>query len=226
MVVNTQILLGIDHSFIDFCTINVPLHKNVVKAFQKLQQDAAIEGYQLTIASGFRSFDRQLKIWNEKVQGIRPVCGDDGRKIDLQQLDDWQQVQAILRWSALPGASRHHWGTDLDIYDRAAVAEDYQLQLTADEAEEGGPFYAMHCWLDHMIERDLAHGFYRPYSKDRGGVAPERWHISYAPLADNYQSLLTIDVLEQAVKGADMAQKATVLEHLDEIYQRYVKLPD
>jgi hypothetical protein len=26
-------------------------------------------------------------------------------------------------------------------------------------------------------------GFYRPYAVDRGGVAPERWHLSYAPLA-------------------------------------------
>ncbi len=26
-------------------------------------------------------------------------------------------------------------------------------------------------------------GFYRPYAVDRGGVHPEPWHLSYAPLA-------------------------------------------
>ena len=28
-----------------------------------------------------------------------------------------------------------------------------------------------------------SYGFFRPYARDRGGVAPERWHLSYAPLA-------------------------------------------
>ena len=38
-----------------------------------------------------------------------------------------------MRWSAIPGSSRHHWGTDLDVYDAAAVTPDYQVQLTPQE---------------------------------------------------------------------------------------------
>ncbi len=32
-----------------------------------------------------------------------------------------ERVAAILVWSALPGASRHHWGTDCDVIDAAAL---------------------------------------------------------------------------------------------------------
>ena len=31
-------------------------------------------------------------------------------------------IETILLWSALPGGSRHHWGTDVDVFDAAAVA--------------------------------------------------------------------------------------------------------
>jgi len=38
-------------------------------------------------------------------------------------------VRAILHWSALPGASRHHWGTEIDVIDRAALADGRKAQL-------------------------------------------------------------------------------------------------
>ncbi|MFV0278041.1 MAG: M15 family metallopeptidase, partial [Parahaliea sp.] len=82
-----------------------------------------------------------------------------------------------------PGTSRHHWGTDLDVFDAAAVSRDYALQLTPAEAAPGGPFHALHGWLDTRMAAGASHGFYRPYDRERGGVAPERWHRSYAPLS-------------------------------------------
>ena len=33
-----------------------------------------------------------------------------------------------------------------------------------------------------------AFGFFRPYTTDRGGVAPEPWHLSYAPVAARAQA--------------------------------------
>ena len=35
----------------------------------------------------------------------------------------------ILEWSALPGASRHHWGSEFDVFDLAALPEGYRVQL-------------------------------------------------------------------------------------------------
>ena len=104
----------------------------------QLRALAGKQGFDLRICSSFRSFERQLAIWNNKASGLRPVLDDSGAEININQLGEWQQAQAILRWSALPGASRHHWGTDFDIYDASAIDSDYRIQLTPEEVEGEG----------------------------------------------------------------------------------------
>jgi hypothetical protein len=47
----------------------------------------------------------------------------------------------------------------------------------------GGVFDRLHRWLDQRMAAGESRGFYRPYVEDRGAIAPERWHLSYAPLA-------------------------------------------
>ena len=49
---------------------------------------------------------------------------------------------------AIPGTSRHHWGTDLDVYDAAALPADYRLELSPAEVAPGGLFDSLHRWLD------------------------------------------------------------------------------
>jgi LAS superfamily LD-carboxypeptidase LdcB len=196
------------------------VHDAVVGPLTNLCQQAAQRGFDLQLCSSFRSFDRQLKIWNDKISGLRPVYDDSGARLDLTQLTEWQQIQAVMRWSALPGASRHHWGTDFDIYDGAAVDANYQIQLVPEEVEGSGVFAPFHDWLDSTVL--AAAGFYRPYSKDLGGIAPERWHISYRPVAKNYAAQLTVEVLAERLASADIVHRETVLEHLDELFQRYI----
>lgn len=179
-------------------------------------------GFKVAVASSYRSVERQSLIWNEKFAGARSVLDIHGVPLDVAALSEYDAVMAILRWSALPGTSRHHWGTDLDIYDRAAVPSDYRLQLTAEECCGNGPFAAFHGWLDQRIERNESFGFYRPYAVDRGGVAPEPWHISYAPLAVPLSLQLNAQALYNLVEGLDIRARATVLAHFDEIYQRFV----
>lgn len=196
------------------------VHESVVDPLTALCVQAAKRGFDLRLCSSFRSFDRQLTIWNDKITGLRPVYDDSGTRVDLTQLSDWQQVQAVMRWSALPGASRHHWGTDFDIYDAAAVDASYQIQLVPEEVEGSGVFAPLHDWLDTSV---LARaGFYRPYAQDYGGIAPERWHISYRPVADSYAAQLTVEVLAERLNRVDILHKETVLAHLDELFQRYI----
>ncbi|MDA9826022.1 M15 family metallopeptidase [Porticoccaceae bacterium] len=197
------------------------VHQDIVVPLTELQQNAAASGFDLRLCSGFRSFDRQLHIWNAKLSGLRPVVDDRGALINLDLLSPWQQIQAVMRWSALPGASRHHWGTDIDIYDRAAMPADYQLQLIPAEVEGQGMFAPMHDWLDEKLADQ---GFYRPYGTDTGGVAPERWHISYRPLAQTFAQGLTAEVLEQRLQGTELLLLDVVLDHLDEILQRYIQV--
>jgi LAS superfamily LD-carboxypeptidase LdcB len=192
------------------------------QAFEQLRSTAAEAGFDLCIASGFRSFDRQLHIWNAKARGERPVHDDGGALLPMLELSPQQQLEAILRYSALPGASRHHWGSDLDIYDRAAMPAGYQLQLTPEEVADDGLFGAMHCWLDEQISKGTAAGFYRPYAGDTGGVAPERWHLSFAALALECEQALSPGCLQRTLENSGLVHLELVLSQLPAIYERYV----
>ena len=198
------------------------LHENVVAPYLAFVDSATKFGLQLRLASGFRSFERQLQIWNAKVSGQRPVYGTSGVPIDLARLMDLDKVNAILRWSALPGASRHHWGTDVDVWDRGAVAVDYRLQLSPDEYASNGVFCRLKQWLDSTLA-DGSSGFFCPYSEDCGGVAPEPWHLSYRPLAVDFEQQLSQRVLRETLQDADILLKETILDNLDTIYQRFVR---
>jgi LAS superfamily LD-carboxypeptidase LdcB len=202
--------------------IGVPVHMDVVAPFFRLKDAAAREGFDLEILSGFRGFESQLSIWNRKVRGERAVLDSDAVPMDITRMSDRELVFAILRWSALPGASRHHWGTDLDVYDDAAKPEGYEIELIPEEVDSGGMFGPLHDWLDGRMSRSEAFGFFRPYDRDRNGVAPERWHLSCAPVAGSLFESLTVEVLRQTVEVSEMELKQTVLEHLDEIFDRFV----
>jgi len=201
----------------------VLLHPAVAEPFFALKKNALDAGIDLEIASGFRNFERQLSIWNRKVSGQLNVLDRDGQLINMSRLTAIEQVFAILRWSALPGASRHHWGTDLDVFDTKGLSTDYQLQLTLDESE--AKFSRLHRWLDKKIAQNMAMGFFRPYQMDRGGIAPEPWHLSYAPLAQEFQREFSLDKLAQILVKTDMALKETILANLDEIYERFIQVP-
>ena len=198
------------------------VHRDVLDAFLQLRDAATADGFDLAILSGFRSFERQLSIWNRKAAGQLAVLDSNAHPLDITRLKPRELVLAILRWSALPGASRHHWGTDMDVYDHAAKPDGYEIELVPAEVEAGGMFAPLHEWLDRRIADGTSFGFFRPYDADRQGVAPERWHLSYAPVASVYARLLTADVLRDAVERTDLALKDVVLENLAEIYGRFV----
>ena len=198
------------------------VHKDVVEPFQALRSEARQEGFDLEIFSGFRDFDRQLGIWNRKATGQQAVLDSSAVALDIKLLSQKELAFAILRWSALPGASRHHWGTDLDVIDAAARPAGYEVELIPEEVNSGGMFGPLHDWLDERMAANSAFGFFRPYEWDQQGVAPERWHLSYAPVAAKYEQMLTTDVLRATIQRAHIEMKEVVLENLDEIYERFV----
>lgn len=195
------------------------LHAEVVSPFQDLVDQAAGAGFDLRVISGYRSFDRQLAIWNAKARGQRKVLDDLNREVPMEALPDLEKVQAIMRFSALPGGSRHHWGTDMDIYDAAAVEDGYQVQLTPSETKEGGVFYELHQWLDQVLPET---GFYRPYDVDRGGVAIEPWHLSYRLLADEYASALDVNVLMDSHQGVRIELMDCIHANIHTLFSQYV----
>jgi len=199
------------------------LHFGAVTSFLAMRDAAASAGIDLAAASSFRDFDRQLAIWNGKWSGERPLLDRAGCPLEAASLDAAARVDAILCWSALPGGSRHHWGSDLDVMDAAALPPDYRLQLVPDEFAPGGVFERLTPWLDENMAR---FGFHRPYGTGDGGAGAEPWHLSYWPVASEALEALTLPVLRRAVAGSDILGRETVLERLPEIYTRFVLAVD
>lgn len=165
------------------------VHREVADPLTQLVQAAAKDGLDLQIVSAYRGFSRQQSIWNRKWNGDLPCRDAGGQIVDLNAHGDTQKLWLILFWSAFPGLSRHHWGTDFDVFDGKAIASGHRVELLPREFRAGGPSQKLSEWLGQYA-RD--HDFFRPYSPYAGGVAEEPWHISYAPVAQ--------PVLEQALK--------------------------
>ena len=201
------------------------MHLDAGRAMARLCADAEVEaGVEVAVASAFRDCARQTAIWNAKVAGRAPLLDDRGRTLDASRMPAWERVLAILRFSALPGASRHHWGSDVDVYDRRALSAGEPLRLTVAECQER--FGALHAWLDERIVAGRAHGFFRPYDQDRGGVAIEPWHLSWRPLADACSRQMESEALRGFIAGhEELALREVVLEHWDAIYERFVSSP-
>ena len=185
------------------------VHAHVAAPFAALRRAAASAGFDLVPASAFRDFDRQLAIWNAKYEA--------------SALPPAQRIGAILQWSAVPGLSRHHWGTDLDLIDRAALPPGYRVSLVPPEYAPGGPFHAASEWLEAHACR---FGFFRPYRGIRSGVQPEAWHYSFAPVAEparrRFRPALLAELLQKtAISGRDL-----ILRSLDEIHARYLDAID
>ena len=219
MILSPEILCGQTHDHVMANEEGILVHLEMAAAYTIMKTAAAKEGFELKIASGFRDFEAQKRIWDLKCQGKRPVLDAKGNPLNHAALKDEAIVLSILRWSALPGASRHHWGTDIDVFDAAQTKDGYVLQLVPAEVAPGGKFEKLNKWLDANIE---SFGFFRPYAEDRGGVSPEWWHLSYAPIAESYYKAHTLDLLKRVIQDSEIEKKEIVLAKLPGIYRQYV----
>lgn len=146
------------------------LREEPYKAFLKMKKAAYQAGFDAKVVSGYRSFDRQRGIWERKfhryteIDGLKPIAA----------------LNKIIEYSTIPGTSRHHWGTEIDIIDaNPKVNGDV---LVAKKFDDEGPFFAFKKWLDLNAEK---FGFYLVYTDNyfRKGFKYEPWHYSYAHLS-------------------------------------------
>ncbi len=218
MLINSAMLTGkSEQHLIDFH--GHLLHWAIISDYQNLVNAAQTAGFKLEIASSFRNFTRQQTIWNNKFNAISPVYDLDNNEVDVKSLSEIDKCHAIMLYSALPGASRHHWGTDLDVYDAQAVSTRYRVKLQPHEYNHEGPFASLNIWLNEHIEQ---FGFYKPYDIYRNGIAAEPWHISHKSTAEIMLSKLKIKNLEAAILDSEVEGKLTLKDNLTEIFERYV----
>ncbi|MDW6001533.1 M15 family metallopeptidase [Vibrio mangrovi] len=194
------------------------MHQDIAKDFFALKQAANQAGFHLQIASGFRDFRKQLSIWNRKFSGELPILDSQSHPIDTQNMPEPEKVLAILRWSALPGASRHHWGTDFDVYDRAALPPGESLCLEPWEYQSGHQArFSM--WLHENLSQ---FGFFLPYQRDQGGVSAEPWHISHYHVATQCLSLMSPEVILQTLADEPINGKNSIQKLINTIYTQFV----
>ncbi len=216
---NFDILTGRNNpGLVEFDGLQV--HAHVVDAFTQLQATAKKEiDADIQLVSAFRGFEKQKSIWNAKCSGQRNILDDNNNIIQCDSLAPLDLVHAIMRFSAIPGASRHHWGTDIDIYD-ASKKKRENVQLTHSEAMSD--FLELNKWLDNRIKDNNCFNFFRPYDQDLGGIAIEKWHLSFTPLAQKYYEQYTIDVFIKNIEESDIKYKDILLEHAKTLFDRYI----
>lgn len=195
------------------------LEPHTAIAFKAMAEKAAEDGIQLAICSAYRPFDRQLAIWNAKASGKRAVLDANEQAVDIEGLTDDELVDLILLWSALPGASRHHWGTDIDVFDAKQVAVS-ELRLVEAEYSHQGPCAKLHHWLVTHAEE---FGFYFPFQRGKSGVSPEPWHISYFPVSQTLLPQFDPLALANLIENSDMLLKGAVLARLATLVDKYVR---
>ena len=168
------------------------MHLETKVALASMREAAASEKIKIEVVSAFRSFQRQKEIFEGKYErftasGLTPLAA----------------IEKIIEYSTIPGTSRHHWGTDIDIIDGNAARPSSVLQ--AKNFHGNGPYCKMKEWLNKHAE---SFGFFEVYTDrpDRKGFEYEPWHFSYAPVSISmlqaYQNLdLKTVFQEENIKG-------------------------
>lgn len=148
------------------------LRKEAYDAFVKMHDAAIKDGIQLSILSAFRSFNEQKEIWEGKWTGKVLYYG---KNIAKSYPDPVERSKYVLKYSSMPGTSRHHWGTDMDLNS---------LELSYYKTDAGKKVYK---WLTDNAPK---FGFCQTYTpKDTArttGYEEEKWHWSYLPLSQVY----------------------------------------
>jgi LAS superfamily LD-carboxypeptidase LdcB len=212
-------ILGKDEALLVECQNGFRLLPEVCAAFKQMQATAAQDNVDIQIVSSYRSFDRQLQIWGKKWSGKAKLLDANEKVLDVTELSDQEKIYAILTWSALPGASRHHWGTDLDVYDKKAVEKSqHSFQLVCSEYDQG-PCTRLNNWLN---EHAIQFGFSRPYAEFKGGIAREPWHLSFHDSAEKMFAQLDELALLNNLRNSNILGLESIVANMPEIYQRFV----
>lgn len=191
----------------------------IVEDLNKLSDKLAQAGFRLQIESAYRPFEKQLSIWNRKAKGELQLLDGNGLPMERPQ-DEEELMYAILTWSALPGGSRHHLGTDIDVVDGVACPEGYEVQLTPAECE--GMFAPFHQYLTSLMDSEESFGFKRVFIPGRGKIRPEGWHIAHLPTSRLRLQNFSLDQLREIYKASDIACKKVILDRLPKLAEEYI----
>ncbi len=170
-----------------YCIRETYLLREVHDAFLKMAEAAAKDSIRLIVVSGIRTFDYQKEIWENKWLGLSLV---DGKKLSLTHKNPLLRSLKILEYTAPPGFSRHHWGTEIDLN---SVEDEYF------ETDEGRKVYH---WLNANAS---SFGFCQTYPNKilshRSGFNEEKWHWSYYKISTPILKQLKDNFTKELIRG-------------------------
>ena len=171
-------------------TLTNNMQDEVYSAFQHMKQAAAKEGIDIKVVSGYRSYQRQRAIWNAKYSNFM-----------AEGLSPKDAIKRIITYSTLPGTSRHHWGTDIDIIDNANPQSGDVL--LAEKFYGDGPSSTLRSWMN---QNAADYGFLEVYTDhpNRKGFAHEPWHYTYYSLSKSYLEVLTNHAISEIAKDEQL----------------------
>jgi len=171
------------------------IHKEAYAAYLKMNAAAKADGINLQIRSATRNFDYQKGIWERKWTGETILSS--GKDASTAYPEPRTRALNILEYSSMPGTSRHHWGTDIDLnnFNNAWF--------------EQGEGLALFNWLDKHAHE---YGYCRPYTaKDATrpeGYNEEKWHWSYMPLSNKLTDVAERYLKDEMIEGFQGSQVA------------------
>ncbi len=162
-------LIGKDDSSIVGDSYTSKMHKDAKVEFDKMKSHALGDGIKIEVVSAYRSFKKQKSIFENKY-----------KKFTNEGLIPKEAINKIIEYSTIPGTSRHHWGTDIDIIDGNYPRPESVLE--EENFYGNGPYCKLKEWMNKNSE---SYGFYEVYSQNpkRKGFKYEPWHFSYAPVS-------------------------------------------
>jgi LAS superfamily LD-carboxypeptidase LdcB len=166
------------------------MQQEVYRAYEQMRKAAAKVGIDIKAVSAHRSYHRQREIWNAKYSTLIS-----------QGLSAKDAIREIITYSTLPGTSRHHWGTDIDIIDNAnPQSGDVLLE---EKFYGDGPSSALRTW---MSQNAADFGFLEVYTDhpNRKGFAHEPWHYTYHSLSKAYLEILINHAISEIAKDKQL----------------------
>ena len=165
------------------------IQKEVLDSFIIMYNKAREDGISLKIISATRNFNRQKQIWEKK-----------WRSSNI--LDENERAKDILKYSAMPGTSRHHWGTDIDIN---SLSPRYF---------KSGKGLKEHNWL---VKNANKFGFCQPYKHKSDsirlyGYEDEPWHWSFMPIANDCMNGYKEQITYDDIVGFDGSETAITID--------------
>lgn len=168
-------------------------------AFLQMQRAAKKDSIELKNVSSYRSYAVQKRIWNRKFE-----------RFTNEGLSPEKAIQKIIEYSTLPGTSRHHWGTDIDIIDaQPSVEGDVLLE---EHFQGNGPYVKLGLWLK---KNAATYGFELVYTKDRSrkGFFYEPWHYTYSALSTEFlSSFIEENLIEKIAKDSTLLGSSYLTE--------------